>query len=149
MYFERNIDVKHEVDVFVAGGGPAGVAAAVAASRAGATVYLAEKSQCFGGMATAAMVPAFMRFSDGINFLSGGIGREIFDALYGFDCDYSPIEFAIDTEKLKLIYDRLLTESNVIFSFENHIIQLEKDNGTVTHAIIYLESKEEVAIWQL
>ena len=81
MKFEREIPVKHSVDVFVAGGGPAGIAAALSASRAGASVYLAEKEQCFGGMATAAIVPAFMRFSDGINFLSGGVGREVFDAL--------------------------------------------------------------------
>ena len=75
MKFEREIPVKYEVDVFVAGGGPAGIAAALGASRAGAKVYLAERGQFFGGMATAALVPAFMRFSDGINFLAGGVGR--------------------------------------------------------------------------
>ena len=104
MIFQREIPIKHTVDVFVAGGGPAGIAAALSASRAGAKVYLAEREQCFGGMATAAMVPAFMRFSDGINFLSGGIGREIFNALYGEDRDFTPVEFPIDTEKLKRIY---------------------------------------------
>ena len=136
MKFEREIEVKHTVDVFVAGGGPAGIAAALAASRAGATVYLAEKEQCFGGMATAAIVPAFMRFSDGINFLSGGVGREIFDELYGKDADFTPVEFPIDTEKLKRIYDKMMCESSVIFSFENHIIGIEKKDGKVTHAII-------------
>lgn len=137
MKFERNIPVRHKVDVFVAGGGPAGVAAALAASRAGADVYLAERGQCFGGMATAALVPAFMRFSDGINFLAGGIGREVFDALYGEGADYTPIEFPIDTEKLKRIYDRLLYDSDVCYSFENHIISIERNaEGEITHAII-------------
>ena len=142
MRFEREIPIKYEVDVFVAGGGPAGIAAALGASRAGATVYLAGREQCFGGMATLALVPAFMRFSDGINFLAGGVGREIFDKLYGEGADYTPIEFPIDTEKLKVIYDTMLSESDVIFSFENHIISIEKDGDDITHAIIM--GKEQI-----
>lgn len=142
MNFNREIPVRYEVDVFVAGGGPAGVAAALAASRASAKVYLSEKEQCFGGMATAAMVPAFMRFSDGVNFLAGGVGKEVFDALYGSDADYTPIEFPIDTEKLKRVYDKLLSESDVTFSFENHIIAIEQTDGVITHAIIM--GKEEL-----
>jgi len=137
MRFERDIPVRHKVDVFVAGGGPAGVAAALAASRAGADVYLAERGQCFGGMATAALVPAFMRFSDGINFLAGGIGREVFDGLYGEGRDYTPIEMPIDTEKLKRVYDKLLYDSDVCYSFENHIISIERnEDGEITHAVI-------------
>ncbi len=73
--FQREIPVRHEVDVFVAGGGPAGVAAAAAAGRQGARVFLAEGHSCFGGMGTAAMVPAFMQFGDGENFLAAGIGE--------------------------------------------------------------------------
>ena len=136
MRFEREIPVKYSVDIFVAGGGPAGIAAAVAAAREGASVYLAEREQCFGGMATAAMVPAFMRFSDGIHFLAGGIGREVFDALYGEGADFTPIEFPIDTEKLKRIYDKLMVDSGALFSFENHIIAIETKDGVITHAII-------------
>ncbi len=142
MKFERDIPVKHKVDVFIAGGGPAGIAAALSATRAGASVYLAEKEQCFGGMATAAIVPAFMRFSDGVNFLSGGVGREIFDELYGEGADFTPVEFPIDTEKLKRIYDRLMVESGALFSFENHIISIEMKDGKITHAIIM--GKEEL-----
>ena len=48
--FQRRITVRHEVDVFVAGGGPAGVAAAVAAARQGARVFFAERNTCLGGM---------------------------------------------------------------------------------------------------
>ena len=136
MKFVREIPVKYEVDVFVAGGGPAGIAAALTADRAGAAVYLAEKGQCFGGMGTLAMVPAFMRFSDGEHFLAGGIGRRIFEELYGKDADDTVIEYAIETEKLKTIYDRMLMESNVTFSFENHIIGIEQADGAVTTAVI-------------
>ena len=79
--FQQEIPVRDEVHVFVAGGGPAGVAAAVTAARHGAAVYMAEAHTCLGGMGTAAMVPTFMKFSDGVNFCADGIGREILQQL--------------------------------------------------------------------
>ena len=89
MIYQKEINLKYDVDVLVAGGGPAGVAAAITAARHGAKVFCAERAQCFGGMATLALVPAFMRFSDGINFLAGEIGREVFVRLYGKDADFT------------------------------------------------------------
>lgn len=134
--FKRLIDVRHSVDVFVAGGGPAGVAAAVAAARNGAKVFLAEKEQCFGGMGTAAKVPAFMRFSDGVNFLAGGFGREIFDRVYGKDTPFETIEFAIDTEKLKTAYDEIVMKSGIDFTFESEVIAVEGEDGRLQYAVI-------------
>ena len=46
--FSANIPVRYNVDVFVAGGGPAGIAAMVAAAESGADVYAAENLSCFG-----------------------------------------------------------------------------------------------------
>lgn len=134
--FKRSVEVRHTVDVFVAGGGPAGVAAAVSAARNGATVFLAEKEQCFGGMGTVAKVPAFMRFSDGVNFLAGEIGREIFDSVYGKNTPFETIEFAIDTEKLKTVYDKLVTESGIEFSFESEVIAVDGEAGKLQYAVI-------------
>src|SRR5450759_575530 len=79
--FQRDIPLRHEVDVFVAGGGPAGVAAAVAAARAGKSVLLIEGQHCLGGVGTAGLVPAFMQFGDGVDFLAAGIGEEVLDRL--------------------------------------------------------------------
>ena len=58
--YQKAIPVTHEVDVFVAGGGPAGVAAAVYAARMGKKVYLVEASGSFGGAAATMLIPAFM-----------------------------------------------------------------------------------------
>lgn len=140
--FQQNVPVTKQVDVFIAGGGPAGVAAAVTAARMGASVFLAEKYQSFGGAATLAAVPAFMRFSDGEHFLAGGIGQEIFNALYGSDIDDTIVEFSIDTEKLKCIYDEMVVKSGADFLFDTKVIAVQAENGTIRSVI--LQGHEEL-----
>ena len=56
---ERRVPVAHEADVVVLGGGPSGLAAAVAASRHGARTLLVERYGFLGGNCTAAMVTNF------------------------------------------------------------------------------------------
>ena len=100
--YSRTIPLVHEVDVFVAGGGPAGVCAALAAARAGKRVFLAETSGAFGGAATAAYVPSFAPFRDGVNDVVGGIGREIRNLVstnYPIETYWTPI----DMEELKRV----------------------------------------------
>ncbi len=55
----RRTPVIAEADVVVLGGGPAGIAAATAAARAGATTLLVERYGFLGGMGTAAGVTNF------------------------------------------------------------------------------------------
>ena len=134
--WKRRVPVTKEVDVFIAGGGPAGIAAAVTAARMGADVFLAEKQQCFGGAASLSGVPAFMRFSDGEHFLAGGIGREVFDALYGEAEDYNTIEFSIQTEKLKRIYDDMMVGSGADFLFDTRLVDVQAEEGVISAVIL-------------
>lgn len=67
-------------DVIVAGGGPAGIGAAVAAARNGARVLLLEKSNCLGGMGTNGLVSMIRCAGD-----AGGIVREYWDRLAALD----------------------------------------------------------------
>lgn len=116
MQYQRELFQKYETDVFVAGGGAAGVAAAIAASRGGARVFLAESAGAFGGLGTTGMVPAFAPFDDGETILAAGIGLEIRKNV----SQHIPLNnywTPINTEELKREYDRIMTESDVQFSF--------------------------------
>ncbi len=138
--FNRSISVRHYVDVFIAGGGPSGIAAALGAARNGCSVYLAEGQACFGGMATAGMVPAFMQFSDGINFLAAGIGEEIFERLNKQGGTGYKDKFSIKAEVLKRVYDEMLLEANISFSLQTQLIGVEKQDDKVAFAILWGKS---------
>ncbi|MBR5071404.1 MAG: FAD-dependent oxidoreductase, partial [Oscillospiraceae bacterium] len=74
----RDIPVVRETDVIVVGGGLAGVAAAVAASRHGAKVTLIEKSIVLGGLATLGHVCAYLPIDDGRGHkIYGGLAEEL------------------------------------------------------------------------
>ena len=78
----RDLPAIDGYDVFVAGGGPAGSAAAICAARLGARVLLAEASGCLGGMGSAGWVTNFGPMSDGTRPLVGGFTRELVETLY-------------------------------------------------------------------
>ena len=144
---QREAPVRHEVDVFVAGGGPAGCAAAVIAARQGARVFLAEGHSCFGGMGTAGLVPAFMQFGDGVNFLAAGFGEELLDRLIAAGGSYAPQTggdrtgaYPILAEVLKRVYDDLLKEAGVSFSLHAHLIGVEAAGGAVQAGIVWGKS---------
>lgn len=61
----RQLRVCHETEVLVVGGGPAGVAAALAAARNGADTTLVERYNHLGGMATGGLVILIPHMSAG------------------------------------------------------------------------------------
>jgi hypothetical protein len=67
-----------EYDVIVAGGGVAGVAAALAAARHGAKTLLLEKQVVLGGLATSGQIAIYLPLCDGMgNKVIGGIAEEL------------------------------------------------------------------------
>src|SRR5512143_2441530 len=61
----RQTPVIAETDVLVVGGGSAGVAASVAASRAGARTTLVERYGSLGGLATNGLIVLLLTLDDG------------------------------------------------------------------------------------
>lgn len=75
---ERRTSIDCSFDVVVAGGGIAGIAAAVAAARSGASVCLVEKGYALGGLATLGLVIAYLPLCDGLgNLVSTGLAEEL------------------------------------------------------------------------
>lgn len=70
--------VKHTCQVLVAGGGIAGIAAALAAARSGKKTILLERGFLLGGLATVGMVAIYLPIGDGKGRQAGfGIAEEL------------------------------------------------------------------------
>lgn len=71
-----------QADIVIAGAGPAGIAAAIAAGRQGANVIIVERYGFVGGMSTAAAVYPWMTFhTEQGERVIGGIAQEIVERL--------------------------------------------------------------------
>ncbi len=138
--FTRDVEVRKDVDVCVVGGGPAGIAAAVAAAKQGVRVFLAEAHSCFGGMGTAGMVPAFMTFSDGVNMLAAGVGSAILERLREAGGTGPDNGLAIKPEVLKRVYDEYVSEHDIDFLFQTTLIGAEHEAGKVNYAVFAAKS---------
>lgn len=143
LQYAKKIELRHDVDVLVAGGGPAGCAAAIAAARNGARVLLIENEACLGGLGTAGLVPAYMQFGDGKNFLAAGIGREILERLW----DYGGAEYkksqtnSIKVEALKRVYEDMCQEAGVCFVFHTKLIDvLVEESGNIGACVLAAKS---------
>jgi hypothetical protein len=86
--YHENIPVAGSYDVIVAGGGVAGVAAALAAARSGKKVLLLEKSAMLGGLATLGRINLFVPMCNGRGKqIIYGMAEELLrlSIRYGFD----------------------------------------------------------------
>ncbi len=131
--------VDNSWDVIVAGGGPAGCAAAVAAAREGAKTLLIESTGALGGMGTNGLLPFWTPFSDGEKIIARGIAEEVFNK--SNECQDHISEglndwASIDTECLKVIYDEMIARHGVelqLFTSLIDTVSLEK--GVVDHVV--------------
>jgi hypothetical protein len=87
----RSVPVAGEADVLVVGGGAAGIAAAVAASRLHAKTLLIERYGSLGGMATGGLIALLLTLDDGLGRqVVAGICQEMVDRLEARGATFSP-----------------------------------------------------------
>jgi hypothetical protein len=112
----RTIDVIRETDVLVVGSGPGGLAAALAAARAGVETTLLERYGCFGGNITQVGVEGFAWYRHPQTIDSEGIGREFEDRAVAMGAalpEPQSISHALDAEAFKYVADVLVEEAGV------------------------------------
>ena len=115
----KKLAVIGKYDVIVAGGGPAGFGAAVAAARKGCRTLLIERESALGGLSTVGLVPIPMD-------MLCGIGLEMIRNLEAVNAHWHRNS---DPEKHKLILDRMLKESGSDLLLTAQIVDaIVKDN---------------------
>ncbi|GIP38522.1 hypothetical protein J31TS4_18020 [Paenibacillus sp. J31TS4] len=108
---------KQTYDVIVAGGGPSGIAAAVASARVGARTLLVERYGFLGGAGTAMMVNPWMSYHSagtGQVQLIFGVLQELIDRMTAMGMYGHPKQrTAFDPEALKVAAEQLCREAGV------------------------------------
>ena len=136
----KKVPLDSSYDVIVVGGGPAGCTAAAAAAREGARTLLVEATGSLGGMGTSGLVPAWCPFSDKEKMVYQGLAAKVFNTLKAQmphvkadALDWVPI----DPEKLKRVYDDLVTESGAQILFLTLLADVERDDeGNITALLL-------------
>ena len=108
------MDYSLHADVCVCGGGPAGIAAAIAAARCGADTIVLEQNGYPGGLATAGLVGPISRFNFGGRRVVGGIPLEFIARLHaagGAIIDLPSGNIPFDAELYKLTALEMLSEA--------------------------------------
>ena len=145
----RETPVLAETDVLVAGGGPAGVAAAIAAARNGARALIVEGRECLGGMATSGMMNRLGPYHDEQKMIVGGIPWEVLQRLIAMNAAIAPVPCShtdpdrywvpFDPEALKHVLDMMVREARVEVLFQTHVVGVVQENGRVAGVVV--ESK--------
>jgi glycine/D-amino acid oxidase-like deaminating enzyme len=138
-------------DLVVAGGGPAGVAAGVAAARMGADVVLIERYGFLGGMATAGFVFPFMSHYAGGRPVIAGIWEEMLARLQRYPYGYKASthlgmrHFCFDVEALKQIWLDMCLEAGAKLQLHTFIADALVDGDRVVGLVTHSKSgREEV-----
>ena len=135
----REIPVVDECDVLVCGGGPAGVAAALASARAGASTGLIEMHGCLGGIWTAGMMCWILDRGNKQGIMAELLARLEERGARTIERDGTRTNGA-DIEAMKLLLDEMCAEAGVDVLLHTRVVGACPDE-TGRLALAITESK--------
>ncbi|NML45893.1 FAD-dependent oxidoreductase [Ramlibacter sp. G-1-2-2] len=153
----RQLPVYGEYDVVVLGGGPAGIAAAVAAARAGRKTLLVERYGFLGGMGTAAGVTNFCglhaNVEGNIRQVVHGVADQLLqriDRLGGLNQPHGlfgkTVAQAYDTAAYKIAADDLMLSAGVDILFHALGAGVLMDGPRVTGLLVETKSGRQAVL---
>lgn len=141
----REVPVVDNVDVIVCGAGPAGIAAALAAARSGASTVLIEVNGCLGGVWTAGLLSWIID-----SWEKGGIMQEIIDRLDERNARRlrraGGRNFAYDVEEMKLLLEKMMAEAGVQVQLHTRVCSVGRTGRNLD--VVLTESKSGRQAWR-
>ena len=145
----RSIDVVLETDVLVVGSGPGGLAAALAAARAGARTSLIDRNGCFGGNITQVGVEGFAWYRHELTVDCEGIGIEFEQrakAMGAASPEPQSLSSALDAEMFKWVADVFVEEAGITPLLHRLCVAPIMENGVIRGVITESKAGREAIL---
>lgn len=145
----REIPVIHETDVLVVGSGPGGLAAALAAARAGVDVALMDRFGCFGGNITTVGVEGFAWYRHEQTVEAGGIGWEFEERARAMGAavpESQSLSYELDSEGFKLVADKLVEEAGIHPMLHRTFVAPIREGSRITGVICESKAGREAVL---
>jgi hypothetical protein len=145
----RSTDVILETDVLVVGSGPGGLAAALAAARAGAATTLIDRNGCFGGNITQVGVEGFAWYRHEQTVDCEGIGIEMerrAAAMGAAMPEPQSLSHALDAEMFKWVADTLVQEAGITPLLHRLCVAPILDKGAIAGVLVESKAGREAIL---
>ena len=144
----RELPVVADCDILVCGGGPAGIATAVAAARGGAKVRLLELRGSLGGIWTSGLLGCMLDFG------RGALAKELLSRLDAHSARRSNFysdndrTFVYEPEYMKAVCEAMCLESGVKVQLDTRVVAAYRDIGARNVDVVVTESKSGRQAWR-